>query len=833
MRYAAKFVLLTGVAAAALASAPASAEDGAPQGKISTGNALNSTGVAPNELPGPSTISLVRVNPRSPTGLLYPRPALVPEMRPFGNNGWTMRGVIEGGYLFNAGGADRAGFREFSDFSEDPILNRFVLRFEKPQQSRFVNFTGGAVGRDDQYYSLTFGKYNLYRANAWFTSTPHVFASNARVLWDGAGTGNLTLPAGLTPGASSVVDVTKAFQSIGESEISLTREEGGFALSYMPLKTLTLEGAILHEWRQGGRPFGGAFTYPGLGQVNETIEPIDYRVLDWRFAIKYVQPRFQANLTYSGSRFENDIDSLTFENPGLSLFQNQFTAPRGRFALAPDNQYHSFRGDLSAQFTKWNGRWTLTANYSISKQNESLLPPGVNGNPEDTSGLPVDLSLWNTVAALSRETADARFDRFTLVSVWSAQPSGKIRLTATLRYEDQNNKTDYSALNPLTGEYGYLALDGGLSGSIPSFSRIFETSDVGRRVRYRSMPFEKDTFSLKGIADYRFSRRMRANISFEHRKEDRAVRERKETREDRIGLEFVHRKMGKYTLRVSYNYSDRGGNTYIPNPYEAFYTSSLPGFVPRFPDGNPPHTLDEMRKFDLANRKVHLVKAKANFTIGEAVDLMFSGQYQSQDFDAEFGLKNVEIIELNTEFNFQLDTSATVYAFYSYQDRDRVIANINDTGFGSSDGSAGGVIFPLDGAWEQANREKHHTFGAGYSKRWRTVTLKLDYVFTRSVSRNRQSFNSTAAFFNQFSLSEVGEGLPNIEFENHLLTADVDWAVSKAVSLRLLYRLESEDIKDFHYQGLKTPVIGNDIFLAAFPQDFTAHVVGAFVRLGF
>ena len=778
-----------------------------------------------------SDLSVVNETSRTPTGILYPQPMETVDGKPLGDSGWTRIIRAEFGFLSNFGKTGTASFREYGDFSEDPILNRFFIGLEKPGTALYVNARGGAVGRDDQYYGLDFGKYGTYRVSAFFNSTPHVFATNARVLWDGAGTGSLTLPAGLTPGASSLADVEAAFSSIGESKIALKRDKTGISLSFFPRKHIEVFAKVSAEWRDGSRPFGTGFAYPFFGQVLESIEPINYQTYDVSTELRYTKERYQAVLSYTGSFFRNDIESLVVENPGLSPIAVSFTPERGEMALSPNNAYHSFRGDLAARLPVLNGRFTLTANYTIARQNEKLLAPTVASGFAGTGSNLIDLSRWNTVNALSRDSAEARINTFLVHSRLTLQLASRLRFIGEIRYQDQDNKTDYTALNPLTGEYGYIALDGGLAEFFPTRSAVFDPSLPGSRVRFRNTPYETDRLLIKVSLDQRLGRRTRVNVGFEHKEEDRPFRERTSLIDNKLKLRIsTSRSWG--TLRASYTYASRGGSEYNPNPYEAFYTSSLPGFTPLLPDGSPPVAIDEFRKFDLASRDQHVFDGKVNFVIDGKTDLLVSGQYRVEDFSAEFGLDTSRSSNLNLEINREVSKKANLYAYYSRQSAYRRLASSNDAGNVSTDGSAGGPVFPSDLFWRESVSEDNHTVGAGFLTSFGDMEFDAAYSFTYSRSRILYSFNSPAAF-SGIALAEAGDGFPDQIFRRHLFQSNLKWHVRPGLALRLLYRLESEAIDDFHYLGVNGPVIENTVFLAAVPEDFTAHVLGVFVDIRF
>ena len=64
--------------------------------------------------------------------------------------------------------------------------------------------------------------------------------------------------------------------------------------------------------------------------------------------------------------------------------------------------------------------------------------------------------------------------------------------------------------------------------------------------------------------------------------------------------------------------------------------------------------------------------------------------------------------------------------------------------------------------------------------------------------------------------------LPRQTFRHHLLESSVLWKYTEKLGVRGYYRLEHEEIEDFHYTGL-TQVIDNNIYLGAVPESYTAQ----------
>ena len=139
---------------------------------------------------------------RSPIGILYPtcpartrRSAARP--RAAGNTAATIEvgGILNGGDLepvLHPLPRRRAAARTSATSASMPTGAR---------ARSFVEAVGGAVGRDDQFYSLAFGRYNDWKLTAFYNETPSVFTTTYRSLWSGVGQRHLTLN-GLTPGGA-------------------------------------------------------------------------------------------------------------------------------------------------------------------------------------------------------------------------------------------------------------------------------------------------------------------------------------------------------------------------------------------------------------------------------------------------------------------------------------------------------------------------------------------------------------------------------------------------------------------------------------------------------
>src|SRR5262249_14271403 len=152
------------------------------------------------------------------------------------------------------------------------------------------------------------------------------------------------------------------------------------ALTPTPNLDLTLDYAWTHK--HGDYPVGAAFGSPG-GNFLEVAAPVDQNVHDFRIQGSWVGDGWQIQGGYLLSIFQNDVSSLTVDNPCFGLGGSLPTqcagdangAPQsGRLSTAPDNMAHTLylAGAVNVPF--WKTRIMANAAYSLRIQNETFLP---------------------------------------------------------------------------------------------------------------------------------------------------------------------------------------------------------------------------------------------------------------------------------------------------------------------------------------------------------------------------------------------------------------------------------------------------------------------------
>lgn len=808
------------------AGAPALADSGLP-GSAPSGTEINPRDQMPDPPRDLDGLSLLSDVTRTPTGLLYPVPFLYPPMTQSKiDPDWWSSGWIDAGLLGSFGNTGSARFREYGDWSNGFALSGFGFSAENRKTALYVSAQAQNVGQNDQTYRAGIGRYGVFDLTIFFDSTPHFYSTLAKSLWDGIGTGNLTLKDGLSPGASTAAAVNAALANTTPSDLRIERDKAGLIFKYRFDDAFDAVIQVSNEWRNGTQPFGATFGYPFQDGATQIVQPIHYRTLDLTGTLRYRGEQTQANLTYTSSIFRNDLQSLTWQNPGLTT-----PLPLGRLSLPPGNEYYSFRGDFATALTP-DMRFIASLTYSLMRQNDSLLPPTVNSGIIHGVATAIDLSQWNTTAALSQRTAHAAINTFRAFAQFEYTPLPGLTLNFTLRDNSEDNLTNYVAFNPLTGQYGYIAIDGGLSFFIPRLSGVYEPDVPGSVVQIRNTPFANDNLELSANAGYRVTSHLNLDVAYTHNEIRHSAREVPDASDNRARIQLVSSGNSWGTIRASYEFGSLSGSDYTSNPYTPYYSTALPGYQPLLPGGDEPFTLSDLRKFDVGDRTEHKLRLQSNFILSPKTDLQFTGSFSSDNYDAQYGLRASDDFDFNTAFAYQISLATTFSAYYSLQFQNRAIANINALG-GSTNAMAGGPAYPLSNAWYEKSHSLDHTVGATLHQGFDTVSIDLSYNYTVSHSALRYTFASTGAFFDSLTPTEAGTQFPDSVFRYHVFEGNIRWRYSAALAIRFYYRFDYQDLEDFHYTGLTAGVISNNVYLGVVPENYTAQVFGTFLQYTF
>jgi hypothetical protein len=729
-------VLCVGAALAQLAATAAQADSGVGVDTV-LGNALNTSygafresdpdGLGQNEFA------------RSPTGFLNAEAKLIKEPSTTAS-GWNYRGSLEAGALGGDGDKKNAIFRKYKDLDNGLYLNNVGVEMENPDRASFFDAQAGGVGQKDQYYGAQFGHYNDWKVKVFYNETVHVFTDTFKSFWGGVGTGSLTLPAtipaaggatanganfnstsyGLTNATQAQVNtavanrLSSSVQAADFTELGLVRKKGGVRFDMNVVDNWKAFGSYTNEKREGARPFGATWGGGGGNGNLELAEPIDYNTHDLLAGVQYADDLNAFTATATASLFRNNIGTLTFQNPFLPATTNgingsSFTG--GTFDLYPDNNFYNGKAEYARMLPSlWNGRFTGVVSLSSMRQNDSLIAPSTVGGAAFANGSYAPNGSWDSTNSLSRSSANAKIDTRLVDLGFSMQPVNNLDIKAKARYYETQNSTDYSACNPLTGQWGRLINDGTgnalatyvqangsalsaaqqtalgtfLAGSgcnksaLTSYLAANGLVPAAGNINLSNVPYEYKQWVYGLSGDYKLNRNNSLNFGWEREDYDRKYRERDKTYEDKFKVGYVNRSLAGGTIRASLEHDRRRGSEYNPDPYESFYSVSLGGVPTSVGTSTVAgsamsgwiHNVNQFRKFDLADRDQNILNGRLNYALASNLDGGVSVQIKDAKYpDSTYGRNDHQKQNsLNFDLNWRPSNEMGVYGFYSFQD---------------------------------------------------------------------------------------------------------------------------------------------------------------------
>ncbi len=743
---------------------------------------------------GLSTLAPVRR--RSPSGLLYPYP---PDRETRVDHDRPMSAAVEIGWIHSRGDEDEARFREYLDPDGGPWLRALSLEYLHVPLNDRLSIVAGGVGRSDGYYRFGWLRPGRFDLRVSYDAIDHTYASDARVLHSGIGSERLSLPGFLVPGDNAASDVDAALSSIGPRRVALSRNESEVELLLRLARNAVLRSSYRLERRDGERPWGGTlgltFGQISSGSVVETLEPIHQRTHDWSTRLEWSHDRLQANVGYEGSRFDNRREALVWENPfpstdlGIVRIAGQ---PQAQMALAPDNDRHRVHGNLALQ-TPSLGRLNASASWSRMKQNETLLPATINPDIDDFTDL-------------SRRRADASVDIWRAQLGWRVRPHRSVALSTRASIEGRDSDTEYVALNPATGQYGYVAED------------LAPASRVG------AVPFSHRRLRFETKASLRLSRRVTLGLEYEHQRMHRSGRARRETRDDRARVNLQLRVPDGGHYRIAYEVRHRGGSAYDPARDNAYYAPS-PG-SPILTGAS--RSLRSFRQFDLARHTSHDLELRSILPIGNATDLTLAASWMARDFGAMHGLQYERTADFNFDLTHRPDPRIDLHVFGSFEWRDRRLETIDSQPGPAFSFLPGSPAFPFANAWSWNARTTTGLVGTSSSVRISDrLTMSLDYRFRITNESTRSGFDRAGgALTGGVDPATAPTSFPAIRLRDHLVEVSATWRPKGPIEASLMYRMHVSDFDDTQQRGL-VPRVNQVLFLGHRDRDFVAHLIGS------
>lgn len=485
-------------------------------------------------------------------------------------------------------------------WTSDTDYWRFKAR-DAGLRSRLLHLDGGAAGR--------------YRLRVRYSETPHFITDSPLTPFVNAGSTELRLPQDWIQAPS-----TRLMAGLGQSlrplRLRQDRERFDIGLTLTPAGPWRYELDYQRETRQGVRAGAGAFLFTGsllpipIDQVTDgVLASATYEAEDWHL-----------RLSYDGSFFNNDVNSLTWDNPFSALVPG---ANSGQLALAPDNEYHRLGASGSIALggqTRLSGR----LGYGRMTQDEAYLAYTVNDR------LPVNIRLRQQ--ALPAPSLDGSVDVVDFGAALTARPGANTRLAVRLDYYDRDNASPVLSYQPVTMD-------------------LF----VNEPIQNRPYSFRRQSISAE--ASHRIARpvRLAAGVKYQQLERSRLTAANTDEQSAWARLRWDLGAWLDASLKLAY--SDRDGDEISPEALIAETENPL------------------LRKFHYADRKREAVNLILNAQPHETIQLALSGGYKSDDYDqSALGLTDSRMRDLSADLSIVPRSGLVLHAFYTREKIDSSVA---------------------------------------------------------------------------------------------------------------------------------------------------------------
>lgn len=746
--------------------------------------------------------------------------------------------------------SDSSKLNEYRDLRSGLYLDRLFYSIDDAVTGRFLDFTGNRLTRDDADARLEFGSFggpDRERTRGWtidakFNRTPHLLSNSARTPYQYLGNGRYQVDRSIIDRIQiSNIDDARSWtrpnlgpglagedlriaQVVSESvrpiDLGIQRDTGEVGFNWLfsertkarvEFKRDDRDGSLLAGMSIGDRP-------PRTTNV-QLPEPIDQTTYDFKLAIEHVGRGFHADAAYTYSRFNNAIDTLSwnsllyapgFFTPGATDYDNvrrpstTFHATNGAIALAPDNTAEQFvlNGGLNLPM-----RSTLSATiaWGNMRQDEALLPFATS-----------DFGGRQTPGVLPRSTADAEIDTTMFNIAYAINPLSRLNMRFFYRMYDLDNKTERMAW------FGNVAD----TSSRPIFSARY---NIAYDIKQQNSGADVSWF---------MGRAGTLGLNLEHERKERPQREVLVTGEDIYRLTYRVRPFERATFTAKLGRGNRDGSPYNGEIVDQTYAYN-PALVPNDPN-NPLWGFGDhpgLRRFDVTERDHEQLDLTFWYAATERFDTRVSYRDRSNDYDSpmvsvinvwdptrsafvdapvdptQLGLLRDEAKQLSLDFNYVANEGLSLNAFLSremmeFDQRGRYLDE-NNRLFGATNRIANGVMDWQNGdgryLWNAYMEDRTNTLGLGLAYAPEGAGYEFNAGFTHSRGKVMIEYVPGARLFEDdtaagYSYSEWTSP-PDVSFKTNALTLDYSREFGEQWTIGLRYLYEVYRVTDWQQEG--------------------------------
>lgn len=467
------------------------------------------------------------------------------------------------------------------------------------EDARYLDIYGERLGLDSRTFAIEGGKQGSYKLSLGWDQITQLRADDTRTPFLGAGTSNQTLPPGWVL-AGTTDAMTELESSLQGVKLDRDRQILKLGVEFGGKSPWRYRADLERSTRDGNALRGASFIF----RAAELAAPIDYRTTRFDAGIGYVKDRWQLEAAYNLSLFDNDNQSLQWENPFTGIFGAQL----GQLAEPPDNQFHQFMLTGS-----WNqSRFlSLAGQVAVGRmtQDDRLVQATVNPN------------LVNP--ALPRANFDGEVDTRIVNLRATSNLTRKLRARVQFRYDERD---DNSSRDPFT----------------QVITDTFVTGEVVNE------PYSFDRTSVEGSLDYRVLSFLNLSASAQRKEMDRSLHEVEETTTDIFTLQARTHLFEKLNLRAEYKHENRDNDL----------DPALLG-----PGVNP-----DLRRFHFAEKDRDAFRVSADYALLENLFAGVFVEVADEDFkDVNIGMSNARAESYGLDLSASFSRHFSAHAFVAFE----------------------------------------------------------------------------------------------------------------------------------------------------------------------
>lgn len=733
------------------------------------------------------------------------------------DTGPHLEGEAEIGGRTVSGDFDSAKYEEYRELRPG-IFGRGNFLLENGDRSHYLRGWLEDVRERDERYTLQAGRWGWGRLTLDYAELPHVYSNQARSPFVGVGS-TLFLDDQLQAYIQSLGAMGAAVQSEGlrraisdapGRSLEFRLRTAGADAVVEPIPGFELYADYGIQDRTGTRPLHLGFGSPG-GTFVAFAAPIDEQIHEANAGIRVARDSWNLELGYTGSWFENDLTSVTVDNP-LRVTDASGNPSRGRLSLDPDNSAHGVRlsGAVSLP-VDFPLRLTGTVSWGIREQDEDFLCHTVNTAflpTPDTCPIGVKAML-----ALPRSSLEGEVQTLLTNFVVTARPHPRLNLTGRWRLYDYDNKTPELVFP----------------------DHVINDANYGADTRISvANEFRRQNADLD--AAWRLGGGVTLHLGGDweqwSRSNDREVR-----RLDEYGGEVaLDWRAGRHVqLRAGYGFGIRRGTEY--ETFAHLRQTVLPSEVE---DAALTGQLTSLRKYDEADRERNELDLLARFVPHEDVMFTLTGSWKEYDYDeTRYGLMELEQVGVGGDLSWTPLSWLSVSTWYTFEDiRREQASRWRPRGFAPP-------IMVIDDPvndWFSTSKDQVHAAGLRFDLV--LVPDRLDatigYAIQHANGRTRSWGRDGFAPFPPGSTTAADGGnavnFPALQDVLQSFETSLRYHVTEHVTLQGAYRFERLDLDDFRHDdldpfeplsnlsgsGAASP--SRDVFLGNRVEDYDAHI---------